>query len=280
MIYLILSILSTVFVYVGLRYAGSKNMNPYHVILFNYISPFTLGLYLIGFDFIGLFQKPWILHALILGACIFIAIILLSESTKYLGVTVTSLAHKMSMIIPIIMGIFLYHESVSWLKIMGIFLALIGLLLTLYKPTQDALSKQHMWVLLFIFLIPGFNDTLIKYVDFFYLKNDMVHFVTAMYFFSLVLTIIYVVLRQRKPIKWETVLTGFLTGFPNFGGFYFFFLALAYMPDSGQVISLNNVGTIVVSVILAYLFYREKISALNWLGISLSVMAVYILTTL
>lgn len=277
MIWLILSIISSVLLYVGLKYAGNRNMNSLHLIFFNYITPFLLGWLLQG-EFISSFSKPWIWHALILGLSIFFVIILLSYTTKYMGVTITSLAHKVSMIIPIVMAVFLYGERMSMLKIAGIICALLGLVLTIYKPSNQSLSFKYLGFLFLIFLIPGFNDTFIKYIEHHYLNGDAALFVTVMYFFSLCATAVYIAFTQRVVVQSNVVWTGLLLGFANFGGMYFFFLALDEIPDSSIVISLNNVGTILLSVAVAYFVFHEKLSKLNLMGISLSALAVYILT--
>ncbi len=277
MIWLILSIVSSVLLYVGLKYAGNRNMNPLHLIFFNYISPFLLGWILQG-EFLTSFSKPWIWHAFILGLSIFFVIVILSYTTKYIGVTITSLAHKVSMIIPIVMAVFLYGQRMTLLKIFGMACALVGLVLTIYKPSEQRLSRNSLGLLFLIFLFPGFNDTFIKYIEHHYLRGDAALFVTAMYFFSLCSSGIYILLTQRAPVQPKVAWTGFLLGFANFGGMYFFFLALEVIPDSSIVISINNVGTILLSVSVAYLLFHEKLSKTNLIGVGLSALAVYILT--
>lgn len=276
MIWLLLSLLSTVFLYIGLKLASQQKMNPFHLVVFNYISPFLLGWYMHG-SWMDALYKNWIFFALALSISIFIVLLILSKTTELLGVTITSLAHKTSMIIPIVMAVFLYQEPMGYTRITGILLALTGLFLTLYKPSQQQPSVKYLGYLFLIFLLPGFNDTLIKYVEHYYLKNDMVLFVTIMYFFALCISGTYTFFTQGVKVKRNTALLGLLIGLPNFGGFYFFFLALDAIPESSVVIALNNVGTILFSVLVGLLFFKETPSKINAIGIFISVVAVYIL---
>ncbi len=277
MLWVFLSIVSTVIMYAGLKYVGMHQTNRIHVTLFNYVTNFSLGLLLSG-NFLVMFSKPWLPHAIILGISIFIVFILLGKTSTYFGVSVTSLAHKISMIIPILFGVKLYGESINVFKISGIILALIGLILTLYKPQNERFERKYMFLPLLIFLIPGFNDTFIKYVEFSFLQNDTELFVMSLFFFSLISALMYCVVTRNIKFEIKSISSGLLIGIPNFGNIYFLFLALASVEESSLVFALNNIGTIVFSVLLAYILFKEKLSLINWGGILVCLVSVFILS--
>ncbi len=280
MIWIFLSILATVIMYVGLKYIGFLNTNPIHVVVFNYVSNFVLGLVfsLSTHDISRIPSSPWLLHAAILGVSIFIVFVLLTNSSRYVGVSITSLSHKISMVIPVIASTFLYGEILSPLNIFGLLLAVTGLYLTLKKPEGEQIPRKYLFLPLLIFIIPGLNDTFIKYVGHHYLTDDVILYITTTFAFALLAAITYsVISKQGLPAK-KSVISGLLVGVPNFGVFFFLFKALEVNPESSVVFSINNIGTILLSVIAATLIFKEKLRALNWLGIGLSLLAVFLIS--
>ena len=68
------------------------------------------------------------------------------------GLSVASVASKMSVIIPILFGIYVYNESYRIIKIIGIILALIAVYLTSLKQKDNVVSnKIYITTYTFIF---------------------------------------------------------------------------------------------------------------------------------
>ena len=75
----------------------------------------------------------------------------------------------------------------------------------------------------------------------------------------------------------RNVLWGILVGVPNYFTLYFFFRALEVM-DASQVYPLVNMGIIVFLAFIGLLFFREKLSTNNWIGILLALVAIGLIT--
>ena len=75
------------------------------------------------------------------------------------GVSVASVAGKMSVVIPVFFGIFLYNESFSFLKITGIFIVLIAVYLTSFKEEKSISQKNTLLFPVLLFLGSGTIDT-------------------------------------------------------------------------------------------------------------------------
>jgi len=74
-----------------------------------------------------LLAKPWALSAVIIGSVFIGMFYIMALSSQKVGVAVSSVANKMSLVIPVIAGFLLYQESAPILKIIGIILAITSL---------------------------------------------------------------------------------------------------------------------------------------------------------
>ena len=83
---------------------------------------------------------------------------------------------------------------------------------------------------------------------------------------------------KKAQFSWKNVAAGIALGVPNYGSILFIFLALESGVEGSVFFPANNVGIIVASALLAVLFFREKLSRLNWLGVGLAVLAIVLIS--
>jgi uncharacterized membrane protein len=82
----------------------------------------------------------------------------------------------------------------------------------------------------------------------------------------------------KEMLKPKTIFFGLTLGAFNYGSLYFFVNALNfYGEESSKIFGINHLGIIALSVIIARLFFKEKQSVLNWIGVGLSIVAILIL---
>ena len=86
-------------------------------------------------------------------------------------------------------------------------------------------------------------------------------------------------------INSKTWLMGIVLGLANFGSMYFLILALNHvdiktgLQAMGSIVfGINNIGIVALSVVSGFFFFRERPSAINWIGIGLSFIAIAILS--
>ncbi len=82
---------------------------------------------------------------------------------------------------------------------------------------------------------------------------------------------------KKAVFSWKNVVAGIALGIPNYGSILFIFLALGSGMEGSVFFPANNVGIIVASALLAVLFFREKLSAINWAGVGLAVAAIVLI---
>ena len=139
MIYLFLSILFSTGLFVIFKYFGIFKIDTLKAIVVNYIVAFILG-FLSSEKTILISEipdQPWFYGALFLGAMFVSIFFVMAMTAQKNGISVASISGKMSVVIPIFFGILLYDESVNFLKIAGIVIALIAVYLASIKEGED-----------------------------------------------------------------------------------------------------------------------------------------------
>jgi drug/metabolite transporter (DMT)-like permease len=90
--------------------------------------------------------------------------------------------------------------------------------------------------------------------------------------------IIIGMIRGTMHIRWKDAAAGVLLGAVNYGSI--FFLVQSYntkLLQKSALLPINNLGVVLLGAVGALLIFREKLSAWNWTGIALSVVALVML---
>ncbi len=203
----------------------------------------------------------------------------MAESSQVNGISMTSVANKMSLIIPVIAGIFLYNESITWLMVTGIILALVSVIFTSIKDKSMALSKNGTFILMLIFFGSGLIDIMIKYMQHHYLsENEGAAFVMVIFMAAAIFGLLWMLLTQRNRFRnfnKASIVGGIALGIPNFGSIYFLILALEKSGLQSSVLyPINNMGIVGISALFGILIFKEKINLINFIGILLAIAAI------
>ena len=84
----------------------------------------------------------------------------------------------------------------------------------------------------------------------------------------------YVTGKQIFAIK--NLLAGILIGIPNYFSIWCLVHFLKQSPwQSSASIPVNNMGIVLFSSVVAWVLFKERLSVINWLGIILSIVAIY-----
>ena len=199
---------------------------------------------------------------------------------------VTSVAAKMSVVIPITFSLFYFNEPISALKITGILLALTSVFMTTYN--RDKTNKKGILVVLLpiiIFFSAGFIDSLIKYTQEVHIADrSTIMFSSILFSISAIMGVIFSLFRKgflKTEKLLQIILAGIILGIVNFFSLYGIIMALeSNVFDSSIVFGINNMGIVVLSVIIALIFFSEKLSNLNKAGIVLSILTIVFMSYL
>lgn len=287
MLFLLGSIILTSFLTLWFKLLQKWKIPNFQAIVFNYFGCVITGS-LVNGDLplnAANFRQPWFLWACLMGF-VFIALFnIIGYNTQKFGVAITSVANKLSLVIPFIFSIYLYNEKVTLLKIAGVIVALVAVALTCWPKNNASATRGHQGLVMLVmmtailFVGSGMLDTMIKYVEQAFLnngnRND--YLITAFAFSALIGSISLVILLAigRERLSGKAVLAGLLLGVPNYFSIWCLVQVLKiYGDNSSAIIPINNMGIVLFSSIVAWLAFGEKLSKLNWTGIALALAAI------
>jgi len=297
MLYFLLSVVFTVALYLIMRAYPRYRVQSFHAIVFNYYSCVATGL-LLSPD-LGQYAKvEWTsmgtLLTLALGTMFVLAFVLIGQTTQKVSVTAASLAANMSLVIPVLFGLFVFKNAnkvyTPW-NYMGLILALIALALgAIQKKTEDRsgffeapLSRWVLLLPLLTFVATGTNNTLINFLSMSYYQPQEVTTFMVLSCIGAVLVgtflLIIRILYKKELVSSRSLLGGLILGVPNFLSFYFLLKALGTFGNSAAfVFPIYNILTMMASAAAAWLLFREKLNTLNRLGLVLAVIAIILIS--
>tara|TARA_B100000902_G_scaffold183065_1_gene175816 strand:- start:2438 stop:3277 length:840 start_codon:yes stop_codon:yes gene_type:complete len=277
MISLIFSILSTVTLFIIFKEFNKRGINTFHAITFNYLSAFMIGLlykknnYTINY----ILNAEWIYPTILLGVIFVIMFNIMAKTTQIHGISIASMASKISLIIPVLIS-YLFYEKIyfSLNKLFGVVIAMIAVYLTFKKSETN---KKSIKIAIILFFGAGILDTFLNYIQDNLLKSNsefnifiIVIFLIA--FLSGLVKIVYL----REKINIKSIIGGVILSIPNYFSIYFVLKSLDEL-GGFTVFSILNVSVVLFSSIISYFVYNEFLSKINWIGIILACISIILI---
>lgn len=283
MIYLILSILVSSSIYIIFRLFTDFKVNNFNAIVFNYVIASIFGFWFIDgplkMDVAA--NASWMGWSCGLGIFFIFTFFLMAVSTQRAGIAATTVASKMSLVIPVAVAFVLYSDQVTAGKILGIALALIGVYLSLSKE-GSGFSWSKILLPSAVFICVGLVDTIVKYMQQVAVPADEITlFLPIAFGFSAIAGILGLIGKltlAKGKLPMRDVVGGVILGIPNYFSIYLLIKALEGTGmSSSNVFPINNIGIVVLSILLATVFFKERQSRKNWIGIVASIGAILII---
>jgi drug/metabolite transporter (DMT)-like permease len=285
LIYLLLSILASTLIFVIFNLLGKYKINTLQAIVANYFTAFTVGIISTeeAISATEIINKNWFYGAVFLGF-LFIAIFnVMALTAQRNGLSVASVASKMSVAIPIIFGLYAYNESLSFQKTIGILLALFAVYLTSVKAKGGKVSFKNLWLPILLFFGSGVIDTTIKFIETTYVSKNGIPLFSATVF--AIAGIIGVAILSVKAIQghfkfdYKSLIGGVVLGIVNYYSIYMLLKALKIENfESSSIFTVNNVAIVMLSTLIGLAFFKEKLSIKNWSGIAIAILSIVLVT--
>ena len=284
MIYLLLSILFSTGLFVIFKYFGIYKIDVLKAIFVNYIVAFSMGFFFAErqIPISEIYLQPWFSGALFLGALFVSIFFVMAMTAQKNGVSVTSIAGKMSVVVPVFFGIILYNESVTFLKIVGIIMALIAVYLSSVKEEKSEKNGTLLLPIL-LFIGSGTIDTLLKYIQENYVADEDVSIFSGSLFgiagvYAFLILVIKTI-KKRESFGYKNIIAGIILGVPNYYSIIFLIRALQNKNfESSTLFTINNVAIVVVSTLVGLFFFKEKFSIKNKIGVAMAILGIILVT--
>jgi drug/metabolite transporter (DMT)-like permease len=284
-IYLLLSILFNAVLFVIIKLFAKFNIDALQALVVNYFVAFLVGLFFLDTSIIPskIISEDWFRGSILLGFVFISTFYATTLTSQRNGLSVASVASKMSVIIPISLGVILYNENLGVIKIIGILLALVAVYFTSKKETGEVQQASNLLYPILVFIGAGTIDASLKYLQTFHVPSYKIGLFSSVTFFCAfivgILTILFLTLRGKVQFAGRNILGGIALGLPNYFSLYFLVKMLeAKAFESGTLFTIHNIAIVIVSTFAGILFFKERISMRNAFGIGLALFALFLVT--
>lgn len=277
MIYLIISIFSSVSVSVLLKIAKKKKIDIAQAVAFNYPVAIILSFFFLQPDFrnFEVNDQVWLYGSL--GILLPLIFIIMGMAVQKSGIVKADVAQRLSLILTLIIAFFFWNEAISDQKMLGVGLALLALIFILNKKEKTKKTGKWYWVyLLLVWLGYGVIDVIFKLIS---KTSDNDFSTTLTLSFSIAAMIIFAYLFIKKTqFNQASILGGMVLGILNFTNIYTYIKAHQFMSESPSLVFTGmNLGVILFGTLIGTLIFKEKLTRINFIGIGLATIAIGLL---
>jgi hypothetical protein len=287
MIWLCLSIIASSAIFVLFRLFPRMGVQTFPAIVVNYFVAAVSGLLMLepGYELSSQLNEPWFIGGLGLGVLFITLFYLMAFTAQRTGVGVTSIATKMSLVLPV--AWFMATDPADApdaIKVGAVVLAIIGVLLSASRSSEGEFKWSYALFPVIIFLGSGVIDLVIGTFSneaYFSSDNDRYLFTAAPFITSTFIgaaALGYRVYRRMPGIDARTLIGGTVLGVINFGSIYFLVRTFeAHLLDRSAIIPVNNLGVVLCSAFASMLLFKEVFTKRKRLGLLLSILAIALL---
>ncbi len=278
MLYLLLAIVAASTYSILFKLFACREIDSLQAIAFNYLTAAVLGIAL-SFGTLSegvvLGGVEWGL-SVVMGAMFMTAFVLMARSTKRVGVSVTTVAARVALIIPVVCSYLLLPDQMAprWGAIVVILLALV-MVIWQPKTKNEKSDRREIGSLLLplgVFVLFGTNNFCLKWAQNRMTEAGAAEQLSAAIFLSAAILggIYYFVVTPKRVFSWQSLLGGIALGVANFFTTYCMILGLAVLP-SGVFFPIYHVGIVALVTTLGVLIFGERLSKVQIAGLAVAV---------
>jgi drug/metabolite transporter (DMT)-like permease len=198
-----------------------------------------------------------------------------------MGVSVSMVAAKLSVVIPVLVAVFLHHEMPGIIGVIGIVVSMIAVII-MSRSNEEQATSANLWILpLLVFVGSGFIDSILHYLEEMFIPAYSADTIVTTVFLNAFLlgSIILIggIITGKTKLDLNSILWGLLLGLPNY--FSMFFLVKTLQGSNATIIfPINNIGIVLASTLFSVLFFKEILTKNKWIGLSLALLAIALMS--
>lgn len=278
--WLILSISCAVFNFLLFKQFERWQVNTLLAVSSNYLMCLGLGFLLPGDIREVSIHTPWLPWAFFIGFLFVVVYVLIGLSSRTLGINATTVASKMSFVIPMTLAYGLYHTYFTWLHLLALVLALTAVFFNSKIAYGTRVNMLSLVLPMGIFLGGGMADAALNYVEVKLLPPHqqgaflMTLFSTSGLFGWLAIGINK--LQGKQIFNLKSFGVGLLLGCTNFGSIFALLKAFRSAMNGAFIFPILNVGIILLAGIGAWLIFKEKPTRRQSWGLLMALLSILI----
>jgi drug/metabolite transporter (DMT)-like permease len=284
MLFLLLTIVFTTAIYVVFKMFERKGVQLFPAIVVNYITALSLGIIFIPnreLAWQGASQmSTWFVGALCLGVFFISVFYLTGLAAQRIGMSVTTIASKMSLVIAMALFIALRpNEHLTLGKGLAMLLAIAGVVFSSLKESNVKFHwKQLGWPLLVLV-----GSTIVDFGVAFFSSGPSNASETALYSCTsfataascgiVLLTILSIA--GKVQLRPKDVTGGLILGTVNYTSIYTMVLAFkSQWMTEAVMLPVINLGVVILGSIVAVIAFKEHLTKVNIIGLMLAIAAI------
>ena len=198
----------------------------------------------------------------------------------------TTVLGSLSMIIPALSGAVLWNETISWLQIVGIALMIVCFVLSAeFRGEQKKATLRWLFYFMVAFLCTGAIGVMQKWHQNTEYKDELDAFLVIAFAFSFVFSTAAALIGRKKEKvpqdgkKLTSPLPIFLMIVAGVGiaDCNKLNLYLSGAMDSAVFFPVFNVSVLILITLIAVVFFKEKLTVKQWIGLAVGACAVVLL---
>lgn len=268
------------------KFFNKYNVDNLQALIINYVTAGLLGVLnspkQITFTYLQ--SSDWLIYALIVGSLFITVFNLYATGTQKVGIAITTVANKMSLVIPVSVALAIYpNASITIYTILAFVFAIVGIYLSSTKNGKLSFDKKYIWLIALVFIGQGIADAVFNYAQQYKIGEGegpaffAVLFLMAGLFGTVILLVKSI--RKKPQFAFKNIVWGVALGIPNYGTLIYFYKALETSGLHPSVIfPIVSMGVVVLSSLIGIVFYKELLSRSNWIGIACSILAIGLIT--
>lgn len=279
MYFLIAAITFSSLIVLSFKLFDRFKIDVFQAVVVNYVVAIAYGLLTSSSvpDPVEIPSMTWFPYALANGLFFILVISMFGLSTQRVGIALTSVSSKMSVVWPVLVGFLLLGETATWLRVAGIAAALTAFYLTFRKKEEPLFSRNRSWLPLLLFLSTGINDSLMKYAEKHHMGHHQTTYLLVVFAAALVLGTGLLVFRHfqtpRPHYQWRNLAGGVVLGVFNWLSTLMMIRAMPSF-DSAVLFPVFNASIVTLAALLGFFFFGERLKPVNWAGIALALAAI------
>jgi drug/metabolite transporter (DMT)-like permease len=281
-IFVVLSVLCSVLVSVLLKLARRFELDIGQMVMWNYVVASALTALVLhpSWQLLREASTPW--PALIgLGILLPTIFVALGASVRHAGIVRSDAAQRLSLLISLLAAFVLFGEQLTAIKGIGIAVGFLALLCLVWRKKDAAENSGAASWLYPLLVLCGFGiiDILFKRVALAGLPLGTS--LQAMFALALPVALalqLWRCVRQGARFTARSAAGGVLLGALNFGNIYVYLRAHQALPQHPALVFTGvSIGVVALAALTGMAVFRERLSAINLLGVALALGAIVLI---
>lgn len=288
MLYLALAIVCGTTYSILFKLFACKGLDSLQAIAFNYLTAFGLGVIVGGVSENGIVLPAsvgsWVV-AVVLGLTFAGAFVLMARSTERSGVTLTTVASRVSLVIPVVCSHLLFPEcdTPRWGAIAVILLALVLMFVPpkgkrdeVMQPVRTHRKVPMVLYPLGVWLLFGINNFGLKVAQTELISpQESAMFSAVIFLFATMFSAVWWQTKggDRRRLELRSALGGVALGLANFFVTWGMLRGLAQVPASTFFPTYHTTIVALVALVGTMVF-KERLSPVQWSGVGVGVIGI------